>query len=353
MIMRDLIIGGYKIGYGSSPFIIAEAGVNHNGRLDLALKLVDAASRAGADAVKFQTFKAEEVVTAAGKMAEYQKKNLGKTESQVAMLRKLELPEKFYKPIMRRCREKKIMFMSTPHGHNASADFLNRLGMKIFKIGSGDLTNRPFLEHVARFKKPMIISTGMATLAEVKEAIKWIKNAGNKKLVVLHCTTSYPCPPKEVNLRAMQTMMRALPNIMVGYSDHTLGSLVPTLAAALGASVIEKHLTLDKNMQGPDHKASSSPAEFKEMVEAVRSVAKIMGSGIKKPNPAELKVLKIARKSIVITASVKKGEKFTKKNLGIKRPGTGIQPKYYYKILGKTTKIDIPADTVLSKEHFA
>lgn len=349
--MRNLIIGGYKIGYRNPPFIIAEAGVNHNGRLDLALKLVDAAARAGADAVKFQTFRAEEVVTAAGKMADYQKKNLGKIESQAAMLKKLELPEKFYQPIIKRCREKKIMFMSTPHGHISSADFLEKLGMEIFKIGSGDLTNRPFLEHVARFKKPIILSTGMATLSEVKEAVRWVKNAGNKKLVVLHCTTNYPCPLEEVNLRAMQTMMRALPDVIIGYSDHTIGSLVPAMAVALGANVIEKHLTLDKVMEGPDHKASSSPEEFKEMVGVVRCIPITMGSSIKKPNPSELKVLKVARKSIVTTAPVKRGEKFTEKNLGIKRPGTGIQPQYYYKIVGKTATVDLPADTILAKEH--
>lgn len=350
--MRSLVVGNYKIGYGNPPFIIAEAGVNHNGRLDLALKLVDAASYVGADAVKFQTFKAEEVVTGVAEMAEYQKKNLGKSEPQAVMLRKLELPEKFYKPIIRRCREKKIMFMSTPHGHISSADFLKKLGMKIFKIGSGDLTNRPFLEHVARFKKPMIISTGMATLSEVKEAIGWIKNAGNKKLVVLHCTTSYPCLPEEVNLRAMQTMMRALPDVMVGYSDHTLGNLVPAMAATLGASVIEKHLTLDKTMKGPDHKVSSSPEEFKEMARAVRSVGIIMGGDVKRPNPNELKVLKVVRKSIVITAPIKRGEKFTKKSLGVKRPGIGIQPKYYFKVLGKRAKKDLRADTILTPEHY-
>ncbi len=341
---------GNKIISNKSPvFIIAEAGVNHNEKLDLALKLVDAAADAGADAVKFQTFRAEQVVTGAGEMAEYQKKNTGKKESQIEMLRRFEFDESWYPKVIAHCKKRGIIFLSTPHGHIESADFLHGLGAPAFKIGSGDLTNRPFLEHIAKFGKPMILGTGMATLSEVKDAAKWIKETGKNKVVFLHCTTNYPCPLEEVNLKAMQTMIKTLPNVLIGYSDHTEGNLVSTLAVALGACVIEKHLTLDKNMEGPDHKASSNPEELKNLIQAIRNISTVMGSGAKQPTANEKKVTLIARKSVVSLRAIKKGEKFTKENLGIKRPGNGVLPKYYQTLLGKPAKRNIVGDNLIQK----
>ena len=336
----------------SPVFIIAEAGVNHNGRLDLALKLIEAAAEAGADAIKFQTFKAEQVTTAQGKMAEYQKRNTGKTESQIKMIRKLEMADDWYPKIIKHCQEKNILFLSAPHGHISSADFLKKFDMAAYKIASGDLTNRPLLEHIAQFNKLMIISTGMANLKEILEAVSWIKKTGNNKIILLHCTTNYPCPPHEVNLAAMQTMMRTFPNLPIGYSDHTEGHQVSIMAVTLGACVIEKHLTLDKNLPGPDHQASSDPQEFKATVKTIRVIPIIIGSPIKKPNKSEIEIIKIVRKSIVAAASIKKGEKFTSQNLTVKRPGHGIHPKFYENILGKTAKRNLPNDILISKKDF-
>lgn len=341
-------IGTHTIGDGRSVFVIAEAGVNHNGRLDLALKLVDAAAKAGADAVKFQTFKAEQLSSKAGEMAEYQKKNIGKTESQVEMLRKLELREAFYKPIMKRCAEKKILFLSTPHGGFESVDFLVKLKVKALKFGSGDLTNLPVLSYAAKFKLPMILGTGMATFREVQDAVRVIQRAGNKKIVMLHCTTNYPCPFDEVDLRAMQTMMTKLP-VFVGYSDHTEGIQVPTMAATLGACLIEKHFTLDRSMPGPDHKASLEPDELAAMVQAILRVPIILGSAEKRPHASERDVTTIARKSLVSLRKIQKGECFTLENLGIKRPGNGLSPSLFDRVLGRPATRAIQADVPLRR----
>lgn len=349
--LKDIKIANKFIGENQPVFIIAEAGVNHNGNLKTAFKLVDAAAAAGADAIKFQTFKADQVVTAAGQMAAYQKKNIGKSESQLAMLKKLELPDEFYKPLIDYCFKKKIMFLSTPHGGFASVDLLEKLKAPAFKFGSGDITNLPVLKYAAGFNKPMILGTGMATLREVKNAIGAIKQAGNKKIIALHCTTNYPCPPSEVNLKAMQTMAEKL-GALVGYSDHTLGIQVPAMAATLGACLIEKHFTLDKNMSGPDHKASLEPDELKNMVRAVRQVKEIMGSGFKEPTASELKISLLGRKSLVSLRDIKKGEKLTKENIGIKRPGSGLAPKYYFTVLGKTAKKDIEKDDLIGLKDF-
>lgn len=350
-INKIITIGGKKVGYNQKCYIIAEAGVNHNGRLDLALKMIDAAKRAGADAVKFQTFKAGQVVIPKGRMAKYQRENIGKTKSQLEMLKKLELNEKFYKPIINLCKKRKITFISTPHGGFESVDFLQSLDTPVFKFGSGDLNNLPVLQYAAKFHKPMILGTGMSTLKEVKEAIDCIKKLGNKKIIVLHCTSNYPCPLDEVNLRAMQTMMKKL-DVLVGYSDHTLGINVSVMAVALGACVIEKHFTLDRNMQGLDHKASIEPEELKEMIKQIRNVKEILGSPIKKPNKSEMLMIKTIRKSIVSLRDIKKGEKFTKENIGIKRPGTRLAPKYYFEILGKISRKNIKKDSLLAKEMF-
>lgn len=342
-------IGGKMIGSGK-VLVIAEAGVNHNGRLDLALKLVDAASDAGADAVKFQTFRGEDLVTASADMTEYQERNIGKRESQLEMLKKLALPESYYDPMIERCRERGIIFLSTPHGGFEAVEKLVELGVPAFKFGSGDLTNLPVLRYAAGFGKPMILGTGMATMAEVKEAVSTIRAAGNDQIVMLHCTTNYPCSDEEVNLCAMQTMMNEL-DVIIGYSDHTMGVLTPLMAVALGALVIEKHLTLDRNMAGPDHKASATPEELKKLVEAIRRMSVIFGRPAKQPTASEYRIMSVARKSVVTTAPVKKGEILTAANIGIKRPGSGLLPKRYFEIIGKTATMDIPADVLVTEAH--
>ncbi len=334
--------------FGKDLFIIAEAGVNHNGKLDLALKLVDAAADAGADAIKFQTFRAEQLVTAAGKMAEYQKRNTGTDESQIAMLQKLQLHEDFYAPIIERCKKRGIHFMSAAHGGFESVDFLTKLKVSAFKFSSADLTNLPTLTYAAKKKKVMIISTGMATMPEIQEAVKTIRKAGNNNIIVLQCTTDYPTKPEEINLRAMQAIQKAC-TVEVGFSDHSIDSQAGIMAVTLGAKVIEKHLTLDKTMEGPDHAASSDPREFTEYVRALRAVETILGSEKKTPTISEKQYIPLVRKSLVTLAPIHKGEVFTKKNIGIKRPGTGVHPRFFDKLLGKKSTRDIPADSLLSK----
>lgn len=371
--MKHIKIDGCSIGPGIKTFIIAEAGVNHNHKLGLALRLVDAAASAGADAIKFQTFKAEQVVTVTGVMAEYQKKNLGvatgkgksgetgvknesqnkKNESQFDMLRKLEFGEDWYPKVIERCKKRNIMFLSTPHGSFASIDLLANINIPAFKFGSGDLTSLPLLAYAAKHKKPVILGTGMATMREVKDAIQAIQSAGNNNIIVLHCTTNYPCPPEEVNLRAMQTMMKKFPGVIVGYSDHTLGTQVPVMAVALGAQAIEKHLTLDTTMPGPDHKASADPATFKKMVDEIRVVETILGSSEKKPLLSEIKNRPIVRRSIVATRDIKKGEIFSLKNLDLKRPGIGMSPALLPKVLGKKAKADVKAGSFIKKSTVA
>jgi len=342
--MKKIKIGNKIIREGNPCFIIAEAGVNHNGDIKLAKKLVDVAKEAGADAVKFQTFKAENVVTENAAMASYQKRNIKKKETQQEMLKEIELDYKDFIRLKKYCDKKKIIFLSTPHSEDA-IDFLEDL-VPVYKVGSGDLTNLPFLEKIAKKKKPIILSTGMATLSEVKEAVRTIKRAKNNKIILLHCTTNYPCSLEEVNLRAMLTLKKEF-NLPVGYSDHTLGILVPVMAVTMGARVLEKHFTLDKHLPGPDHKASLEPDELKEMIKTIRNVEKTLGNGIKKPTRSEEKIKKVARKSIVAKVDIPKGVKITKDMLDIKRPGTGIEPKYLKKIIGRITKKDIFKDEVI------
>lgn len=333
------------IGEGNPCFVIAEAGVNHNGDFYMAKKLIDAAKGAGADAVKFQTFKAEDVVTKTAGMANYQKKNTGKNESQLEMLKKMELSYGDFIELKKHCDKKGINFLSTPLTEDA-VNFLNPL-VSAYKVGSGDLTNLPVLKKIATKKKPIILGTGMAMLKEVKEAVKTIKKCGNNKIILLHCTTDYPCSPDEVNLRAMTTLKKEF-NLPVGYSDHTKNIFVPIMAIAMGAAVIEKHFTLNKNLPGPDHKASLEPKELKEMVRNIRQAEKILGSAIKKPVESEKKIMKIARKSIVAKRDILKGEKITGSMLIIKRPGTGIEPKYLNRVINKKTKKDIKKDQLIS-----
>lgn len=345
---KIIVVNDRRIGNNAPIFIIAEAGVNHNGSLDIALKLIDVAAAAGADAVKFQTFKAEDVMTSVAKMAEYQKKNLGLEKSQLEVAKKLELDDGYYKMLIKRAKEKKIIFLSTPHGGFKSVDFLQLLDVPAFKFGSGDLTNFPVLEYAGRLKKPMILGTGMATMEEVKEAVKCIEKTGNNKIIVLHCTSDYPTMLCDVNLRTMQSMMKEL-NVLVGYSDHTLSVQVPVMAVVLGACVIEKHFTLDRNMVGPDHKSSLEPGELKQMIKAVRNVEIIMGKPAKQPTKNEIKNKAIARKSVVAAIDIPKGTRITREMLAIKRPGIGIKPKFMNDIIGKKAKKKLKKDQLIKK----
>ena len=326
-------------------FIIAEAGVNHNGDLDLAKKLVDVAKKSGADAIKFQTFTAGKLVTESAPMAEYQKKNIGKTESQYEMLKKLELKPEYHKILFDYAKRKGIMFISTPFDEDA-IDFLDELGVDVFKVGSSDANNIPYLIKMAKKGKPIILSTGMSDMNEVKESVSKILKI-NKKLAVLHCTTEYPCPCGQVNLKAMETMAKKL-GVMIGYSDHTEGIEVPVAAVAMGAKIIEKHFTLDKFMEGPDHKASIEPKELTEMIKQIRNIEMALGSADKKIAKVAEKYIAIAKKSVVAREDIAKGVKITEKMLIIKRPGIGLEPKYIYKIIGKKAKKDIKKDELIA-----
>lgn len=315
----------------------------------MAKKLVDAAKAAGADAVKFQTFKAEHIVTGAADMAEYQKKNIGKTESQFAMLKKLELPYNDFAHLKSYCDKQGIMFLSTPHTPDA-VDVLLPL-VPAFKVGSGDLTNIPFLEQLAKTKKPIILSTGMGTLQEVKEGVAAIEKQGNKNIILLHCTSNYPCPPEEVNMRAMETLQQTFP-YPVGYSDHTDALTLSIMARTLGAVLLEKHFTLDRSMTGPDHKASLSPTELKEMIASIRYVERAFGNGEKQPHASEKRIAAVARKSVVTVTTIAKGEVIDAGKLAIKRPGTGLAPKLLSAIIGKRAKRNIAKDTLLSRKDY-
>lgn len=317
-------------------FIIAEAGVNHNGSVELARKLVDIAADAGADAVKFQTFKADKLVSKAAQKAAYQKNTTAADESQYEMIKRLELDESAHREIISYCDKKKIMFLSTPFDHD-SIDMLNRFGMPIFKIPSGEITNLPYLRHIGRLGKEVILSTGMADLGEIEDALDALLAVGTpkEKITVLHATTEYPCPVDEVNLRAMQTIRTAF-DVRIGYSDHTQGIEVPIAAVAMGAEVIEKHFTLDRFMDGPDHQASLEPEELKAMISGIRCVSLAMGNGIKKPSKSETKNMAIARKSIVAATQIKAGETFSEDNICVKRPGDGLNPMRWDEVIGRT-----------------
>jgi N,N'-diacetyllegionaminate synthase len=326
-------------------FIIAEAGVNHNGSIELAKKLIDVAVEAKVDAVKFQTFISEKVISQNTKKAKYQIELTGIEESQLEMVKKLELSFKQFYELKKYCDTKPIMFLSTPFDLE-SIDFLNQLDMKIFKIPSGEITNYPYLKKVGKFNKKVILSTGMSYLKEIEEAIKALRENGTTDITVLHCNTEYPTPFEDVNLNAMNTIKEKL-NVEIGYSDHTIGIDVSIAAAAMGAKVIEKHFTLDKNMDGPDHKASLEPSELKEMVRAIRNIEKAMGSGEKVPSKSEIKNLNIVRKSIVANKFIKKGEEFTEKNLTCKRPGDGLSPMKWDEVIGKLARKDFYEDEMI------
>ncbi len=317
----------------SHTLIIAEAGVNHNGKLDLALKLCDAAKEAGADVVKFQTWKTEKIITRTVAQAEYQTENTGKTENQFDMLKRLELSYDDFRKIKKHCDEIGILFASTAD-EEESLDFLISLGIPFIKIGSGEITNIPYLRIMGSKKTPCIISSGMSTLAEVDEALSELRNAGATDITLLHCTTNYPCPMTDVNLNAMLTMKEAF-KIPVGYSDHTEGIEVSIAAVAMGAKVIEKHFTLDRNMEGPDHLASTEPVEFRKMVDSIRNIEKALGTGEKLPTKSEIDISKVVLKRCVASQKIKAGEIFSEKNLTVKRNDKGLTSKYWDLLIGK------------------
>jgi N,N'-diacetyllegionaminate synthase len=330
-------------------FIIAEAGVNHNGSIELAKQLINAAASAGVDAVKFQTFIAEEVVSINAPKAEYQKETTDVSESQYDMIKNLELSRKDHLELIDHAKKRNIIFLSTPFDEK-SVDLLVELGVPLIKIGSGEITNHPFLEYIAKKGIPIILSTGMSTLEEVGEAVSAIKEAGCKDLTLLHCTSNYPARFEDCNLRAMKTMVEAF-NVPVGYSDHTLGTVVPIAASAMGACVVEKHFTMDKNLPGPDHKASLEPNELKEMVRNIRIVEKAFGSSMKSPVASELEVRDVVRRSIVAKVEIPQGIIITEDLLAFKRPGIGIAPKHMGLLIGKTANQNIHKNEIIKLEN--
>jgi N,N'-diacetyllegionaminate synthase len=329
-------------------FIIAEAGVNHNGSVELAKKLIDVASESGANAVKFQTFKAEKLVSKKTEKAEYQKETTEKNETQFKMIKKLELDLETHKELIKYCEQKNIMFLSTPFDLD-SVDLLDKLGLDIFKIPSGEITNFPYLQKIGRLNKNIVLSTGMANLGEIEDALNVLTSSGTKleNITVLHANTEYPTPMEDVNLKAMVTIGNSF-EVNYGYSDHTLGIEVSISAVSLGASVIEKHFTLDKTMEGPDHKASLEPNELKAMVKAIRNIEKALGSGVKKPSKSESKNIDIARKYIVASQDISKGEVFSEDNLTVKRVGKrGISPMRWNEVLGTNAQKNYSEDDLI------
>ena len=347
---KELTFGKRVVGAGHPAFVIAEAGVNHNGELDLAFKLIHAAVAAGADAVKFQTFIAAELLTGEAAKAEYQKTTTGEQESQLEMIKRLELSFGDFRKLKIYCDDLGITFLSTPFDFK-SVDFLEGLGVVAFKIASGDLTDDPLLRHVAAQKRPVILSTGMSDMDEVRAALKVINDAGNDDVILLQCVTNYPAAAEDINLRAMLSMQSEF-DVNVGYSDHTLGIEVALAAVALGACVIEKHFTLDKNFAGPDHRASLEPDEFKVLVDGIRKVEASLGNGEKVPAASEASNAAVARRSIVAARDISAGTLITAAEIAFKRPGTGLPPRMMDQVLGKTARVDVRAGTLLELEMF-
>lgn len=329
----------------NKTYIIAEAGVNHNGSMELAKRMVEVAAAAGADCIKFQTFKPASLVSRYAQKAEYQKKTTGNEEGQLEMLNRLTLPEECFAELFQYAAKMKIDFASTAFDEE-SITLLNNLGIGFWKIPSGEVTNYPYLVKIGKTGKPIVMSTGMCRLDEIRAAVDLLKDNGAGTICLLHCTTEYPAPYKDVNLRAMDTLCREF-NVEVGYSDHTQGIEVPIAAVAMGAAVIEKHFTLDRNMEGPDHKASLEPSELKQMVDAIRHVEQAMGTGIKEPSDSERKNIGIVRKSIVARCNIKKGDRFTIDNITTKRPGSGISPMRWPEILGAVAIRDFEEDELI------
>jgi N,N'-diacetyllegionaminate synthase len=328
--------------------IIAEAGVNHNGDIELAKRLIDSAADAGADLVKFQTFNADRLVTRSAPKANYQNETTDQAESQYTMLKQLELSSEMHETLIAHCGSRNIGFFSTAFDIE-NLNYLASVGVERFKIPSGEITNWPYLRHVGAFRMPLILSTGMATLGEIEAALDVLEGAGTPRsqITVLHCNTEYPTPIYDVNLRAMSSIRDAF-GVAVGYSDHTSGIEVPIAAVALGATVIEKHLTLDRNLPGPDHKASLEPAEFGAMVRSIRNIEQAMGDGIKRPSLSEIKNKPIARKSLVAAKPIRVGERYTAENLTVKRPGTGISPIRWDEVVGRVASRDFAVDELIT-----
>lgn len=326
-------------------FVIAEAGVNHNGDINIAKKMIDVAAESGVDAIKFQTFISEKCITVNAEKANYQKETTNNQETQLEMVKKLELSFEEFVELKRYCEEKKIMFLSTAFDID-SVKFLNGLGLEIYKIPSGEITNFLLLREIGRLQKKVIMSTGMCNLEEVEQAVKVLNKYGTKDIILLHCTTQYPTPMEDVNLRAMLSMGNEL-KLPIGYSDHTQGIEVPIAAVTMGATVIEKHFTLDKTMEGPDHKASLEPEELRKMVKSIRNIEKALGDGNKNLTESEKDNLPIVRKSIVAACKIEKGELFTEKNLTVKRPGNGISPMKWDEIIGKVSDKAYEVDEVI------
>ena len=331
----------------AQTLIIAEAGVNHNGDIELAKKLIDVAGNAGADFVKFQTFNADRLATHAAKKADYQAQTTDRKETQHEMLRRLELTPAMHHELIAHCKMRKIGFFSTGFDIE-SVDFLASLGQNLFKIPSGEITNLPYLRHIGRLGKPIILSTGMSNMPEIESAIKALEQAGTSrsKITVLHCTTEYPTPMCDVNLRAMQSIQTEL-GVAIGYSDHTLGIEVAVAAVAVGATVIEKHFTLDRTLPGPDHKASLEPTELKTMVSSIRNIELALGDGVKQITPSEAKNILVARKSLVASKDIQIGERYSAENLTAKRPGTGISPMRWDEIIGLTANRNYAPDELI------
>ena len=345
-LVKAIDIDGRKIGTGYPCFIIAEAGVNHNGDMKLARDLIDAAAEAGADAVKFQTFKAEEVSSFSAPKADYQRQTTDPAESQLDMLRRLELTPEAHHELQSYCRKRGVLFLSTPFDED-SADLLDELEVPLFKIGSGEVTNKPFLEYIARKGKPVILSTGMSYLSEIDQAVRVIRSTGCDRLVLLHCVSNYPADPADVNLRAMQTLALAF-DAIVGYSDHTPGVESALGAVALGAAVIEKHLTIDRDLPGPDHKASMEPREMASLVHGVRTLESALGDGIKKSTPSEEAIRRVARRSLVLKNDIKAGEVIEASMLTAIRPAGGIDPYLMEFVVGHRAKRSIKAGQMLT-----
>jgi N,N'-diacetyllegionaminate synthase len=349
--MKKIEIGDKLIGDEEPIFIVAEIGVNHNGDVKLAKKLIDAAKNAGADAVKFQAFKTEKVVTKYAEKAKYQKETTGLAESQYDMMRRLELKEEELRELYDHANKSNIIFLSSAFD-NESADLLGNLGVPAFKVASGDITNFPLLRHIAEKKKPIILSTGMSTLSEIEDALDFIREKGVEDIVLLHCTTSYPAKIEDANLRAIKTLSHKL-KLPIGFSDHTLGITAPIAAAVLGAVLIEKHFTLDRTLPGPDHRASLEPNELKDMIIAIREVERALGNGIKKPTEDEKRIQKVVRRSVVAKVEIPKGIVITEDMLDLKRPAVGIEPKYLNRIIGKKAKKNIKPDELITFQKLA
>ncbi|MFX0052026.1 MAG: N-acetylneuraminate synthase [Candidatus Hermodarchaeota archaeon] len=344
--MKKVKIENRWIGNLEPVFIIAEAGVNHNGDVRLAKKLVDAAKDAGSDAVKFQAFKTERVVTRYAEKAEYQKETTGPNKSQYTLIKRLELKNEEIRELYNHAKKNNILFLSSAFDKE-SVNLLDNLGVPAFKVPSGEITNFPLLRHIAEKKKPIILSTGMSTIGEIEEALEVIREKGVEDIVLLHCVTSYPAKIEDINLRVIE-MLRHKFKLPTGFSDHTLGITTPIAAAALGAALIEKHFTLDKTLPGPDHRASLEPHELKEMIRAIRTVEKTLGDGIKRLTEDEEHIKKVVRRSIVAKVEIPKGTVITEKMLDFKRPGIGIEPKYLNGVIGKKAKRDIKPDELVT-----